>query len=312
MRVVIINNIQLLLKEICNENNIKFKIISNGWVLVLEKDNKVRTIFGHKFDLNRNGISNVFDDKFATYELLDYYNIPVIEQRLLYGSNNLEDYAIKYKSYDYLLNYYNKYKDIVIKRNDGTCGIDVFHITKKSELDKLFNSIKDKEISYSMGPFYKIENEYRTIILNGKIRLIHKKSLPIVYGDGKSTIKELLVKFNPKYFKTIDIENGDYVLPKNKKYQYDWRFNLCNGAVASFDIDDDVLDNINEIVSKITSLFDIKFCSVDIIKTIDNKYYVLEINSGVMMSHLLNENPDYRKTIKDIYTEAILMHFKNN
>ena len=112
--------------------------------------------------------------------------------------------------------------------------------------------------------------------------------------------------------KDLDIENGDKVLPKNEKYQYDWRFNLCNGSVASFDIDDDVLDNINKIVSKITSLFDVKFCSIDIIKTVDNKYYVLEINSGVMMSHLLNENPDYRKTIKNIYTEAILMHFKNN
>ena len=308
--MIFINNIQLLILEICKENNIKYTVISNGWVLVLEKDNKVRIIAGYKFDLNKNGTSNVFDDKFATYELLDYYKIPVIEQRLLYGSNNKEEYTSKYKSYEYLLKYFNKYKDIVIKRNDGTCGIDVFHITKKDELDELFDNIKDKEISYSMSPFYKIENEYRTIVLNGEIRLIHKKSLPIVYGDGKSTIKDLLVKFNSKFFKDLDIENGNKVLPKNEKYQYDWRFNLCNGSVASFDIDDDVLDNINKIVSEITSLFDVKFCSIDIIKTVDNKYYVLEINSGVMMSHLLNENPDYRETIKEIYTEAINMQFE--
>ena len=145
--VIFINNIQLLILEICKENNIKYTVISNGWVLVLEKDNKVRIIAGYKFDLNKNGTSNVFDDKFATYELLDYYKIPVIEQRLLYGSNNKEEYTSKYKSYEYLLKYFNKNKDIVIKRNDGTCGIDVFHITKKDELDELKELAQRKGIA---------------------------------------------------------------------------------------------------------------------------------------------------------------------
>lgn len=304
-----INNIQLLLQEICNENNIKYNVISNGWILSLEKDHKVRAVAGYKFDLNRNGISNVFDDKFATFELLKSYDIPVIEHQLLYGYLNQEEYSDKYKSYDYLLNFFNKYKDIVIKRNDGTCGNGVHHITEVSQLDELYEKIKDKKISYSMSPFYNIENEYRVIVLNGEIRLIHKKSLPIVYGDGKSTLRELLIKFNPVYFKNKDITNGDYIPKLNEKYQYDWRFNLCNGARASFDIDDEVLVNLKEIVNKITSLFEIKFCSVDIIKTFDNKYLVLEINSGVMMSNLLDENPDYREKIKDIYTDAILMQF---
>ena len=98
-----------------------------------------------------------------------------------------------------------------------------------------------------------------------------------------------------------------YVL--EEEYQYDWRFNLCNGATASFDIDDDVKEKLELIVNKITSLFDIGFCSIDIIKTKDNHYYVLEINSGVMMSNLLEENSEYRKIIKDIYKVAIEMQF---
>lgn len=308
--VVFINNVQLLLKEICDENNIKFNVISNGWVMVFEKDSKVRILAGYKFDLNKNGISNVFDDKFATYELLKLYDVPVVEHKLLYGLYNMEKYATNYKNYDYLLNYFHENNnDIVIKKNNGTCGNDVYHITNINELKKIFEMIKMSKLSYSMSPFYNIENEYRTIVLDGKIKLIHKKCLPIVYGDGKSTLKELLTKFNPIYFNNKDFNNSDYIPSVEEEYQYDWRFNLCNGATASFDIDDDVKEKLELIVNKITSLFDIGFCSIDIIKTKDNHYYVLEINSGVMMSNLLEENSEYRKIIKDIYKVAIEMQF---
>ena len=309
-KVIIINNIQALIKEICEENNIKFNVISNGWVIVLEKDHKVRTLAGYKFDLNKNGLSRVFDDKFATFELLNLYKIPVVEYKLLYGYNNKEPYTKKYKSHDYLVKYFNKNNnDIVIKRNEGTCGENVFHITNIEELNSLYESIKDDDLSYSMSPFYIIENEYRTIVLDGKIRLIHKKNLPKVYGNGKSTIKELLIDFNPVFFKEIDIKDGDRVLESGEEYLYDWRFNLCNGAVASFDIDPLVKKNIEKIIKKITSSFDIKFCSIDIIKTKDNKYFVLEINSGVMMSNLLAENPEYKDIIKEIYKDAVMMQF---
>ena len=308
--VVFINNVQLLLKEICDENNIKFNVISNGWVMVFEKDSKVRILAGYKFDLNKNGISNVFDDKFATYELLKLYDVPVVEHKLLYGLYNMEKYATNYKNYNYLLNYfYENNNNIVIKKNNGTCGNDVYHITNINELKKIFEMIKMSKLSYSMSPFYNIENEYRTIVLDGKIKLIHKKCLPIVYGDGKSTLKELLTKFNPIYFNNKDFNNSDYIPSVEEEYQYDWRFNLCNGATASFDIDDDVKEKLELIVNKITSLFDIGFCSIDIIKTKDNHYYVLEINSGVMMSNLLEENSEYRKIIKDIYKVAIEMQF---
>lgn len=45
------------------------------------------------------------------------------------------------------------------------------------------------------------------------------------------------------------------------------------------------------------------FCSVDIIKT-DGSYYVLEINSGVMMKNLLIEN----KEVFDEIKKFIVMH----
>lgn len=302
------NIVQDLIKEICNEKGIKYKFISNGWITVLEKNNKVRTIAGYKFDLNKLATSKVFDDKFATYELLKLYNIPVIEHQLFYSKDNLCEYANEKNTFNYLEKIAKKYNsDVVIKTNEGTCGREVYHFTSLSELKCFYNNL-NKKSSYSICPFYNIENEYRVVILNNEIRLIYKKTLPIVYGDGKSTIKELLEKYNPSYFKDYSCSNKDVILLKNEEYKYSWKFNLSNGATASFEIDEEVLINIKNVVNKILNNLDIMFCSVDIIKTND-KYYVLEINSGVMMKNLLIENKNLYNQIKLIYSDAVDLMF---
>ena len=38
-----------LIKEICEKHNIKYNLISNGWVMVLEKNNIKEIIVGYKF-----------------------------------------------------------------------------------------------------------------------------------------------------------------------------------------------------------------------------------------------------------------------
>lgn len=77
-----------LIKEICAENKIKCSILSKDWVVMLEKANQTRFISGYKFDLNRHGIGNVFDDKFATYEVLKNKNIPIIEHKIVFATSN--------------------------------------------------------------------------------------------------------------------------------------------------------------------------------------------------------------------------------
>lgn len=305
-----INIIQKLIKDTSEEKNIECTFISNDWVIVLEKDNKIRTITGYKFDLNKASISKIFDDKYATYELLSLYNIPVVEHKLLYTKNNKNDYANGINNYEYIKEIYKKYNnDIVIKINKGTCGINVNHFTKLIDIKQYYNKLNGDQ-SYSISPFYNIENEYRVIVLNNEIRLMYKKVLPIIHGDGKSTIKELLKRHNYNYFKDYNGINKNVILGKDEEYIYSWKFNLSSGATASFNIDNKTKQIIEDIIRKITDKLDIGFCSIDIIKTRSNSYYVLEINSGVMMKNLLLENEEISDKIKKIYSDAIDLMFK--
>ena len=67
-----------IIKERCDELNIKCNFLSKDWVIMLEKDNIKKYITGYKFDLNTQSTSNIVDDKYALYEVLKINNIPVI------------------------------------------------------------------------------------------------------------------------------------------------------------------------------------------------------------------------------------------
>lgn len=299
-----------LIQLICLENNIECQVLSLGYLLVLEKNRGVKTISGYKFDNNSYSLGKVFDDKYATYELLKYFNVPVCEYSIFYCKNNTNSYVGKYNSLEYLKEKFDEYMgDVVVKKNTGTCGNEVSHFKEFIELEKFYNNTFFSDASFSICPFYNISNEFRVIVLNNKVKVIYKKILPEVLGDGYSTIRELLLKFNYEYFKNIDDNSLNVILKKGEKFCYDWKFNLSLGSVASFDIDKLDKKNILDIVSKITDSIDIGFCSIDIIKTIENEYLVMEVNSGVMMKHLMSLKDNGFGIAKDIYTEAIFGMF---
>lgn len=306
-----INNFRKIIKEICNELKIEYKFLSKDWIIMLSKNNVTKFISGYKFDLNNHGQGIVFDDKYAMYDVLDYINIPVIKHSIIYSSSNNNLYAKECNSLDYLKKIFNKYnKRIVLKVNNGTCGIGVYRILKENDLEGIYNKLILKNHSLSICPYYDIINEYRVIVLDNKIKLIYKKIRPKVFGDSKSTIKELLIDFNKDYFKDYNESNKDVILNNDEEFEYDWKFNLSRGAISSLDILEEDELKINIIVNNIIKNINIGFCSIDIIKTINNEFLVMEINSGVMMENFIKQNENGYNIAKDLYKEAIVKMFK--
>lgn len=296
------NNVQKIVKEICDELGIKFTLVSQNWIMVLEKDEKIKYVVGFKFPLNDQACSRVCDDKYALYEVMKHFEIPVTEHYIIhknYDRNRIIDICSKYNN------------DMVIKANLGTCGNDVYH---KSDIDEIFEVIDELLIdnySISLCPYYDIKTEYRSIILNDNVEVVYGKIRPIVKGNGKSTIYELLLEFNKAYFEKIECTNElNRVLLDNEIYEYNWQFNLSKGAMPYLLSDKNKEDRIRSMALSVSKVLGVKFASIDIIELGSGELLVLEANSGVMMSNFSVNLSNGKDIAKDIYTKVIKEMFK--
>ena len=98
-----------IIKEICDEENINYSVISKDWIIVLEKNNVTNIITGYKFGINNHALGELLDDKYATFELLSKKNIPIIEHNIIYGPGNNNQYAIGSNSEEYVKGLFYKY-----------------------------------------------------------------------------------------------------------------------------------------------------------------------------------------------------------
>lgn len=296
---------QKIINKICKEQKIKVNYLSDNWIIELEKNKKKRYIYGYKFGLNNQSSSLIADDKYGLYEVLKKNKIKVIEHRIIFKENieKIEKYFKEFK------------KDVVLKINNGTCGQDVYHINNLEELKKLAEQLLKTNYSLSICPFYEIKQEYRCIILDDEYLYSYKKIAPIITGDGKSNIKELLSTFNPYYFNTNESfynkNYSKYMVPKKgEQIVYNFKHNLSSGAIPENIEKESIKNKIIQMSFKVKDTINIRFASIDIIQTKDNKFLVLEANSGVMMENFIKQMNNGYEIAENIYKKAILKMFE--
>lgn len=291
-----------LIKQICEENNIQFQELSDDWVIKLKKDNINKFLVGYKFDLNTQATSEICNDKFALYAVLNSEKIPVIKYNILFKNEE-----------EKLKQYFEEYnQNVVLKPNNGTCGNNVLHICDYNKLKTEYENLTKKCYSVDICPFYDIESEYRVIYLPNK-HYMYKKVRPIIIGDGIRSVKQLLEEFNYEYFSNLEnCKNEEisleYIPKTGEKIEYEWRFNLSKGAKIT-DVSDTEKSELICLVNLIVNAIDLKFVSIDIVKLTNNEYMVMEINSGVMMENLIKLEENGLEIAKDMYTEAVKMMF---
>ena len=291
-----------IIKQICQEKNIEYEELSDDWIIKLKKDNKNKFLVGYKFDLNTQATSEICNDKFALYAVLDSEGIPIIKHNIIFKN---EEYKLE--------KYFNEYnQNIVLKPNNGTCGNNVLHICEYNKLKDEYNRLISKCYSVDLGGRRIIKREYRVIYLPNK-QHIYKKVKPIITGDGKQTVRELLIDFNREYFsKEENLKNenisADYIPKLGEIVEYEWRFNLSKGAKIA-DIDEQEKEMLMDIVRNIVEVIGVKFVSIDIVKLVNNQYMVMEINSGVMMENLVRLQENGKQIAKEMYGEAIDLMF---
>ena len=86
---------------------------------------------------------------------------------------------------------------------------------------------------------------------------------------------------------------------------------MSKGAIP-FEVSSlDLKNKLLNMASRVSSIFDVGFCSIDIVETQNNELLVMELNSGVMMENYMQIVPEGFKIAKEIYKEAINEMFKN-
>lgn len=291
------NSIQKLITDICESKGIKYTFVSKDWVMIMEKNNITRYLIGYKFDLNNHAVGQICDDKYALFDVLRNFNIPITEYYLLYKNYDREE----------VLKYAKKYNlNMVVKSNTGTCGNDMYHTMNEEDLFFYIDKLLNKHFSISISPFYEIKHEYRSIILNNNIELFYGKEKPIVVGDGKRTIYELLLEFNDYYFKNIEVtEELNRVLDKDEVFEYNWQFNLSKGSRPFFANDTKLINDIEKLALTVAKKLNLNFVSVDIIELVTGELLVLEANSGVMMENFIQLVENGKEIATNIYSKVI-------
>ena len=291
-----------IIKEICAENSIPLKLFSYDWIMQLEIGRKNTFIYGYQFQ-NNNGTSQLIcDDKSALSDILIENGINAVKHHFFMSPTNMA-YVGAAGNWEKMIKLLNAYGTIVCKDNMGTSGNGVYMAANQYELENAVFTIFRTSRALSVCKYYEIENEYRVIVLNGKAELIYSKEIPFVTGDGKRKFEDLCFE---KYGAMITETSvrPDEVISKDAMVKLNWKHNLDKGASAIIVTDESIKNNLSKLALAAADVVNIKFASVDIIKT-EGEYKVLEINSGIMMENFAKASEKNYLISKEIYTKAL-------
>lgn len=299
-----------ILDELCVEKNIEQKMLSYNWIRELEKENKIRNMINYQFDLNSANSCRIASDKFATYEVLNKNNIPIILHKMLFNPiSRGKYYDLKFlEEAKELLELSNN--QVVIKANDSCKGKDVYLCKNEYEIEKTVKMLFEQgNDTLSACPYIEIEYEYRVIYLCGEILYVYKKKKPFVVGDGVNCTRELIkLKFSDKSVELDLCDNLDlnYIPQKEENVIISWKHNLNGGAEALFvDENDEFLSTVKDIAISAGKAININFASIDVALTNKKEVLVMEINSSVCMNKFSEIMPNGYEISKQIYSKAI-------
>lgn len=291
-----------IIEEICKENGYKLSLYSDEWIIVVENAGKKMIIPSYRFPNNDAGVSDLCSDKSGLSDFLTANEIPCIPHTFYWFGGKNDSLNDENGLAKILAEHIEKYKGVVIKPNNGTGGSNVFKITNENMIPSILQMFKGEPRMIAISPFVEIESEYRAIVQGDEIAFTFEKMRPTVIADGKKSFFDYIKESG--LVPTADLL--DYIPKKGEEVQLVWKHNLQGGAKPVLvENPPDELINLVERARKATG---IKFASVDVVKT-NGRFYILEINSGVMMEKFSSENELYYDLAKKTYKKAIEDYF---
>ncbi|MGL4570282.1 MAG: cyanophycin synthetase [Clostridium sp.] len=223
---------------------------------------------------------------------------------------------------------------VVLKPQCGNQGKGVFlNIKNDKELVEVYNKLS-KEYKDIIIEKYIVGNDYRICIVNNKFVAASLRIPPKVYGDGKSTVKELvdILNGNPlrgedheKPLTKVKIDDEMKNLIKELGYTLESiplkgeevilrrNANLSTGGIA-IDCTDEISEENKNICIRAAKIIGLDICGVDITaknitEPLSGQGVIMEINAapGIRMHHYPTDGKPH-----DVGEEIVKYLYENN
>jgi len=274
---------------------LKHKIVHNRKDRELTRCNSMKNCktINYRTQLNHPNSYYIADDKIATSRILELNNIPV-PKSVVIGKKKTSKKHLQFLIKKIKLDY-----PLVLKPISGTQGYGVhINITNINELYPIVKKLIVKNNFLILEEQVYGEN-YRIMVLDNTIIDVLKRPLPFVIGNGKSTLKALIRKYNKRQEKVGNypchnvnnkyIKKQGYILsdviPKQKKVHISNIANYHNGSglqrIALSKIHPDnikMFKKTNNLLG--LTLSGIDYMSKDIAVSYKEHGHIIEVNSG--------------------------------
>lgn len=277
-------------------------------------------------DLNSLGASEIATDKGYANFFMKRMGYPTIEGRTFYsdawanaiGSKDTIDKAFKYgKALGF---------PFITKPNSGSQGSEVTKIYNKTEFYLAMKRIFKKD-KIALVEKYIQGRDYRVVVLDKDVISAYERIPLNVTGDGKSTIKNLIMKKQISFSKIkrdIKIDNKSTiiknklkrqgytlasVLPKSETIYLLDNANLSSGG-DSIDVTNKIHNEFKKIAISLTGDMGLRLCGVDLmvegdIKEKPNKYFIIEVNAAPGLDHYVTTGLAQKKIVEDLYLKVL-------
>lgn len=316
-----------LLKEICNERQIKYiEECSRGMFLILLFENHNYIIKDVNFNLNNTNSSSLCKNKAATSYFLEKmgYQTPVFtmvfDEKYCNERGVTEDINVGIK-------FAKKVEfPVILKPNNLSQGRYIYKANNISELNTFAQKIFSKCQNFQLQKFYNY-NDYRIVVLNKEVISAYQRIPLNITGNGKDTVKELIELKQNEFISLgrdtiIDLHkdtirskleeqkiNHDSIIPTNKTVFLENISNLSAGGDC-VDIFDEMHDDYKDIAICIANDLNLALCGIDIMCSniftkISSDYIVLEVNSSPGLDNYVYSGDKQKKYVKSLYNKII-------
>ena len=215
---------------------------------------------------------------------------------------------------------------VIVKPNSGSQGVGVSLVHNKKEFFKSAKGIFRRDRIMIVQQPVK-GKDYRIVVLDKKIISVYERIPLNVIGDGKMTIKKLLILKQKKFViskRDTNIRMDDPRIKMKLKHQkMDFNsvpkkgeriFLLDNANLSTGGDSMDVTNNIHPLFKKLainlTYDMGLRLCGVDLmingdIKDEPKEYYILEINSAPGLDHYVQMGKAQDRIVESLYLEVL-------